>query len=108
MFYDMMCAPALATARRVDWLNYLDDLDADFLRFYGIDLESEDMSSVRFFALAERTFAYGGVMTKRAEQKAEEETPRSAPARSSYAEETEVSLEQFAALSGYVSITKVD
>lgn len=105
IYYDMLYFPALATAQHVDWLNYLGDLDADFLRFYGIDLETEDISSVRFFSLAERTFAYGGVMTKRAEKQAEDTGSRPSPSRS-VPDENEVSLEQFAALSGYVTITK--
>lgn len=99
----MMYPSALATAQHVEWLDYLDDLDADFLRFYGIDLEQDDISSVRFFALAYRTPAYGGVMTKHAEEQAEK-SPRSSAAASP-SEENEVSVHQFAALTG-ITITK--
>lgn len=45
-------------------LDHLDDLDADFLAVWGIDLRDPDcgITAERFFALAFRTFAYRGVM----------------------------------------------
>lgn len=51
-------------------LDYLDDLDADFRRFYRIDGIGDerfphDMSAHRFFALAHRVSAYEGVMASR-------------------------------------------
>lgn len=53
-------------------LDHLDDLDADFRRFYGISGIGEEefgtLSAPRFFALAERSFAYDGVMTYRQEK----------------------------------------
>jgi hypothetical protein len=51
-------------------------LDADFLAFYGIDIEIQDLAGPRFFALAERTFAYGGVMARRAENEQDGRTER--------------------------------
>jgi hypothetical protein len=51
----------------VGWIpGHLDDLDADFRAFYG-EPDMLALPGPRFFALAERTFAYGGVMTARAE-----------------------------------------
>lgn len=54
-------------------LEYLDDLDADFLAWYGIDLEHDEISAPRFFALATRLFAYSGVMAARAENEREQD-----------------------------------
>jgi hypothetical protein len=40
-------------------LDHLDDLDADFLAIYGIDLEQDDaISARRYFALAHRLPAW--------------------------------------------------
>lgn len=48
----------------IGWTAYhLDDLDADFLRFYGRDWR--ELDGPRFFALAERVGAYGGVISYR-------------------------------------------
>lgn len=60
-------------AARVAWvLRHLDDLDADFARFYRCDLY--DLDGPRLFARAERVTAYGGVMAIRLrEQQAEDE-----------------------------------
>lgn len=45
------------------WIaNHRDDLDADFLAIYGIDLEAEVVGAKRFLALANRTPAYDGAM----------------------------------------------
>jgi hypothetical protein len=64
----LACAEATARFREIGWVpDYLDDLDADLLRFYGID-GIDGLPGPRFFALAERVAAYGGVMTARAEQ----------------------------------------
>lgn len=47
-------------------LNYWDDLDADFLRFYGIDIsDPTKIEAARFFKLAVRLFAYDGVLSAR-------------------------------------------
>lgn len=47
-------------------LQHLDDLDADFRAFYQIagigDMEFGDLSSARFFALAERCVCYPGAV----------------------------------------------
>jgi hypothetical protein len=42
-------------------------LDADFLAIYRIDLEEDDITGPRFFALAHRLPAYSGVMAARIE-----------------------------------------
>lgn len=47
-------------------LDYLDDLDADFLRFYRVDYT--DLTGPRFFSLAARVGVYGGMMTERIRQ----------------------------------------
>lgn len=53
-------------------LEYLDDIDADFLRFYGIDLSQDDpVASARFFKLAYRLPAYQGVISARIDQERE-------------------------------------
>ena len=62
-------------------LEYLDDLDADFLAWYGIDLERDDISGPRFFTLATRVFAYSGVMAARAENEREQDQTPRPPAR---------------------------
>lgn len=51
-------------------LDHLDDLDADFRVLYGYEGIGDErfpdgMTSGRFFALAERTAAYEGVMAAR-------------------------------------------
>lgn len=72
-------------------LDYLDDLDADFRVFYnfppdgGIGIADGNFgtfSALRFFRLAERVFAYSGVMAARvAKEKddAEKQNPTAAP-----------------------------
>ena len=54
-------------------LDHLDDLDADFLAIYGIDLEQADVSARRYFALAHRLTAYQGVMAARVEEEREQQ-----------------------------------
>lgn len=59
-------------AGEVAWvLDYLDDLDADFFRFYRVDYT--DLAGPRFFSLAARVTVYGGLMAERVRQ-AEEDT----------------------------------
>jgi hypothetical protein len=59
---------------QVMWvLDHLDDLDADFLAIYGIDLEQADVSGRRYFALAQRLTAYQGVMAARVDQERDEQ-----------------------------------
>lgn len=49
--------------RQTSWvLDHLDDLDADFLAVYRIDLHDCDITAPRFLSLAFRCFAYRGVM----------------------------------------------
>ena len=52
-------------------LEYEYDLEADFLRFYGIK-DYARMPSAKFFRLATRVFAYDGVMTARLTKMQEE------------------------------------
>lgn len=62
-------------------LDYEDDIDADFLRFYGIDLTKVDaVDSARYMKLAIRLPAYGGVMAVRVEQ-AQEEAKKHNPSK---------------------------
>lgn len=42
-------------------LHHQEDLDADFLRFYRTDWST--LTGPRYFSLAQRVSAYGGVMT---------------------------------------------
>lgn len=62
-------------------LDHLEDLDADFLAIYGIDLEQADVSSRRYFHLAHRLTAYQGVMAARVDE--ERERPTSTTTRTS-------------------------
>jgi hypothetical protein len=62
-------------------LDHLDDLDADFLAIYGIDLDRSEISARRYFALAHRLTAYTGVMAARAEAEREEPRPGTTPTR---------------------------
>lgn len=109
--------PAWDRITEVAWvLDHQDDLDADFLAIYGIDLEQVDISSRRYFALAHRLTAYTGVMAARAEEEREQQKPtRTTPTRTSStappeqqgAGETEVSLTQFRAkFPGLVSVAQ--
>lgn len=103
----------------VAWvLNHLDDIDADFLAIYGIDLEQADaISARRYFALAHRLTAYQGVMAARVEEEREDRpTTSSTPTRTSTtaeptrrgtSETTEVSLTAFRAqFPGLVSVAQ--
>lgn len=101
----------------VAWvLDHLDDVDADFLAIYGIDLEQADVSARRYFALAHRLTAYQGVMAARVEEEREDRQPTSStatrtstaePARRGSSEVSEVSLTQFRAkFPGLVSVTQ--
>lgn len=79
-------------------LDYIEDLDADFLRFYRIDGFLE-MDSVRFFSLALRLGFYDGVIAGRIRIEHEEAEKRN-PAKSvrNGEEVKEVPLESFADL----------
>ncbi|MFJ8995606.1 hypothetical protein ACIRQH_35025 [Streptomyces sp. NPDC102279] len=84
-------------------LDHVDDLDADFLAIYGLDLEHVEISSRRYFALAYRLPAYQGVMAARVDDERDDQpqassTPtrtQDAPPRRGSGETTEVSLTQF-------------
>jgi hypothetical protein len=53
---------------QLDWvLDHEADLDADFLAIYRIDLEQDEITGPRYFALAHRLPAYSGVMASRME-----------------------------------------
>jgi hypothetical protein len=62
-------------------LDHLDDLDADFLAIYGIDLDYSEISARRYFALAHRLTAYTGVMAVRAEAEREDQPTSTTPTR---------------------------
>lgn len=64
-------------------LDHVDDLDADFLAIYRIDLERDEISARRYFALAHRLTAYSGVMAARTEAERDEPAGRSTPTRTS-------------------------
>ncbi|WP_406444567.1 hypothetical protein OHB14_36770 [Streptomyces sp. NBC_01613] len=98
-------------------LDHLEDLDADFLAIYGIDLEHVEISARRYFALAFRLTAYMGVMAARTEEAQEQRRPASstptrtsttaAPTQRGDSETTEVSLTQFRAMyPGWVSVAQ--
>lgn len=93
-------------------LDHLDDLDADFLAIYHIDLEQQEVPGHRYFALAHRLTAYNGVLAARAEAERERTsaTPTrthspAAPRRDTSSSVTELSLTQFRAkFPGLVSV----
>ncbi|MYS15165.1 hypothetical protein [Streptomyces sp. SID4982] len=60
-------------------LDHEDDLDADFLAIYGIDLLEQEVPGPRYFALAHRLTAYQGVMAARVDE--EREQPQSSTSR---------------------------
>jgi hypothetical protein len=84
-------------------LDHQDDIDADFLAIYGIDLEQADVSAPRYFALVHRLTAYQGVMAARVEEERDEQdqnstttrTSSTQPARQGGGENREVSLTAF-------------
>lgn len=105
--------PLTERTPQVMWvLDYLDDLDADFLAFYGIDLNEAELSGPRFFALANRLTAYSGVMSARveAEREKDEDGTTPAPTRQAAAESStskEVGLTAFRVMfPGIVSSTE--
>ena len=66
-------------AGEVAWvLNHLDDLDADFARFYRCDLY--DLSGPRLFSRAQRVTVYGGVVAFRLREQTQEDDPEPLPA----------------------------
>lgn len=96
--------PVVDRIAEVMWvLDHEDDIDADFLAIYGIDLDREDIPARRYFALAHRLTAYTGVMAARVEAEREEQQPTSStptrtsttPAPARGGETREVSLTAF-------------
>lgn len=95
---------------QVGWvIDYLPDLDADFLRFYGIDIGADALDGPRFLNLAQRVSAYGGVMAARAEEQREtapavrSEAPAQAPQDRQHMELAAMRL----AHPGLISVTRV-
>jgi hypothetical protein len=82
-------------------LDHQDDIDADFLAIYGIDLEQADVSAPRYFALVHRLTAYQGVMAARVDQEQDQtsstttRTSSTQPAPQGGGENREVSLTAF-------------
>ncbi|MFF4346813.1 hypothetical protein [Streptomyces sp. NPDC001530] len=82
-------------------LDHEDDLDADFLAIYGIDLREQEVDGPRYFALAHRLTAYQGVMAARVDQEQDRtsstttRTSRTQPAQQGGSETKEVSLTAF-------------
>lgn len=60
-------------------LDHLQDLDADFIRFYKI-YDFYELTFIRFFDLAYRVSAYEGVMTLR-QKEAQEEANKHNPSK---------------------------
>lgn len=83
-------------------LDHQDDIDADFLAIYGIDLEQADVAAPRYFALVHRLTAYQGVMAARVEEERDGQdrttstrTSSTQPAQQGGGENREVSLTAF-------------
>lgn len=98
---------------QISWtLDHQDDIDADFLAIYHIDLREQEVDGPRYFALAHRLSAYQGVMAARVEEERERTTPTrasstAAPAQGGSSETTELSLTQFRAkFPGWVSVAQ--
>lgn len=62
-------------------LSHQEDLDADFLAIYGIDLWDCDLTGPRYLALAHRLSAYTGVMATRVQEAEDAASPEPAPQR---------------------------
>lgn len=64
------------------FLEYWYDLEADFLRFYGIDIsDTGTVEAARFFRLASRLAVYEGMLTARIREE-QERTEKSSKPRS--------------------------
>jgi hypothetical protein len=64
---------------QVGWiLDHRDDLDADFLAIYGIDLEEREIDGRRYVQFAQRLAAFDGVIAARIAQTEAEERPAAA------------------------------
>lgn len=62
-------------------VDHLADLEADFLRFYRIE-DFFELDGPRFFRLASRVFAFGGVMAARLEEEREKQQKMAVDQRS--------------------------
>jgi hypothetical protein len=89
---------------QIDWtLDHKEDIDADFLAIYGIDLLEQEVAGPRYFALAYRLTAYQGVMAARLEEQRDRQpssntatrTRDEAPPQQGGGETKEVSLTAF-------------
>lgn len=61
-------------AREMYWvLPHTEDLDADFSRYYRLDWQT--LTGPRYFSLAQRVSAYGGIMTAVVEEALRPEEP---------------------------------
>lgn len=61
-------------AGELGWvLQHLEDLDADFSRYYRVDWQT--LTGPRFFSRAQRVSAYGGIMTAVVEKALQPEEP---------------------------------
>lgn len=54
-------------------LHHQEDLDADFLRYFRVEWQS--LTGPRYFSLAQRVSAYGGIMTAVIQEAARPEEP---------------------------------
>lgn len=97
-------------------LDHENDIDADFLAIYGLDLYEQEIAGPRYFALAHRLTAYQGVMAARVDEEREQPAERTTPTRTQdpappprqgNSEAVEVSLTQFRAMyPGWVSVAQ--
>ncbi|HEY9353686.1 MAG TPA: hypothetical protein VIP28_10560 [Nocardioides sp.] len=112
---DWLEALADRTAQTIWVLDHEDDIDADFLAIYHLDLHEQEVTGPRYFALTHRLTAYQGVMAARAEEERERREPArsTTPTRTSSTPATvrddsstaELSLTQFRAkFPGLVSV----
>lgn len=112
---DWLEAIADRTAQIIWVLHHEDDIDADFLAIYHLDLHEQEVAGPRYFALAHRLTAYQGVMAARADEQRERREPSrsTTPTRTSSTPATarddsgtaELSLTQFRAkFPGLVSV----
>jgi hypothetical protein len=87
---------------QIAWvLDHQEDIDADFLAIYGIDLLEQEVSGPRYFALAYRLAAYQGVLAARVDEERDQtsstttRTHDAPPPRQGSSENREVSLTAF-------------
>jgi hypothetical protein len=83
-------------------LDYIADLEADFLVFYRIE-DIESLTGPRFLSLAMRVFAYQGVMAARAAAEQDTSGSQRNGAEVKQVESTREAISADPALSGLVS-----